>query len=245
MSDEARPPIRIGGPSEILVTSDLSSRVLRICFQDRAGTGFLVAIGGQTTMVTAAHTVKGLQANDKVGVRRAGSWEYRPIAAAAFASGGEDVALLRFAENLGDGIAEEKLDSSATALGQRIVYLGFPLGMEMDGLEGSNGYPIPLLKTGVFSGAKKLANHTVLLFESVNNVGFSGGPIFVREKLTGPIRVWGVATGFEFDAALQIMKIDESGREVAQADYYVKPNSGFMRGYGLNVIRKLAEQLRE
>ena len=133
---------------------------------------------------------------------------------------------------LGDGLTEELLDGSI-ALGQDVVYCGFPLGMEMGNLPGANNWPTPLIKSAMFSGLIHHAGVVELLFDTVNNPGFSGGPIIKRDQ--AGLRVVGIVSGYRFDAPIPVCQRDEHGMLAETADYFVRPNSGFM--IGLNISR--------
>ncbi len=100
---------------------------------------------------------------------------------------------------------------------------------------------MPLLKAGMMSGSRKVGDDKVYLFDTLNNRGFSGGPI-IRGEPESP-SVIAVVCGYEFDAPLKIEQKNPCGTFEEVSDYRVRPNSGFMMGtpirHAVNAAKRL------
>ena len=165
----------------------------------------------------------------------------KKVVGLAFGEFDTDVAALRMEAQWGEGLTEQHMNGGL-ALGGEIAYCGFPLDLEMHGLPGSLGWPKGFVKSGVFSGAvDRPGGGSEYLFDAINNVGFSGGPIFFG--VAPNLSLAGIVSGYKYDTTAPVYQRDPSGVMRATADYVVRPNSGFMIGtpimFGKNAARSL------
>jgi hypothetical protein len=226
----------------VFVDLQFMSRTMRIRYGDNVGAGVYVEIEGVCLLLTASHLMSGLQPGDSIGVRHRDDWVLLAIEQWSGCAVGSDVCALRPRTRWGEGLREDQL-SADLIVGEDVVYCGFPLGMEMDSIPDSNGYPAPLVKRAIFSGALSRGEYREYLFDTVNNRGFSGGPIIKRDRTDGKLRVAAIVSGYKFDAPSSIFRKEPDGTSKEVADHYVRPNSGFMIGTPMHLALEAAKAL--
>ncbi|WP_419253609.1 trypsin-like peptidase domain-containing protein [Caulobacter sp. ErkDOM-YI] len=199
--------------------------VLRIEYVRGPATAILVTVGGKGYVVTAGHVVEGLQPGDNIRFRVDESWSALPIESVRFGVR-DDIAILT-SPLLGpnSGLPEERINGFIT-VGSTASYCGFPLGIEGVRPEGHR-WPIPMVKAAIYSGSTNLEGPMVHLFDTVNNKGFSGGPIYVNDGTAIP-KLCAIVSGYKFDRPIPLMRRDEQGGFVEDPVHFVQPNSGFM-----------------
>lgn len=210
----------------VLVDQAILDRTMRIQYAQGVGSAFYFEINGVKLIVTAAHLVSGIADGDSIGIRFKTGWVYKKMIR-VLPGDPHDICVLMPETQWGEGMPESKLQGGL-ALGQEVAYCGFPLGLEMEGLEGALGWPKGYVKTGTFSGLlQHKAGYNDFLFDTINNVGFSGGPVVA--VVNGERRIVATVSGYQFDAPLPIFRKDPNGSLSEVPEYYVRPNSGFMR----------------
>jgi hypothetical protein len=165
---------------------------------------------------------------DKLGIRFESDWHLVDVKDFEVCDRGSDVAAICPGTHWGEGLSPDYFDGGMF-VGEDVAYCGFPLSLETYGLPGGLGWPKGFVKSAIFSGA--IARPDGLhdfLFDTINNQGFSGGPILVRNK--GRLRVVALVSGYKYDAPSPVYRRWPDGSEELSSDYFIKPNSGFMVG---------------
>jgi len=221
----------------VIVDTLVLSRTVRIRWGSQAATGVFIEYRELGLLVTAAHLVRDAKAGDRIGVRHNGDWIFVEIIAIFFADNGIDVAAIVPAARWGEGLPWEMINNEIL-VGEDVAFCGFPLGLEMTGMPDFLGWPTALVKSGVFSGGIKENGETVFYFDATNNVGFSGGPILRRSSQDQKLSVVGIVSNYKYDVPQSVRTKNEKGED-ENTDYFVLPNSGFMRGVPAFQIKKL------
>ena len=224
----------------VMVDLAFLDRTLRIKYGNNVGSAVYIELSGVHMVLTAAHIVEGLQAGDRIGVRFKSKWVMVDVTGVSRCKFGNDVCAIRTRDHWGEGLCEEQL-TAGILMGEEVAYCGFPLSLEMEGMPGSLGWPMGFIKSAIFSGAVARESEGYdYLFDTINNRGFSGGPIIKREK--GQLRVAAIVSGYRNDAPSPVYKRLPDGSEIEVADYFIKPNSGFMIGVP---IKKAVDAARD
>ena len=82
---------------------------------------------------------------------------------------------------------------------ESVYFLGFPLGLhiEVPKLKGAELYAFPFVKHAILSGSIQVdSSHTVLVLDGINNPGFSGGPVIIKDNNKFNFCVCGMVTGY-------------------------------------------------
>lgn len=212
----------------ILVSQLFLTRVLRIRYRGGIGSALYAEIGGVQVLLTAAHVVSGMHPGDNFEIRFNRDWLLVRANDVEFCREGTDVAAICPAAELGEGISEDLLDGQVF-VGQDVVYCGFPLGFEMNGLPDTSGWPLGLAKAAIFSGIlAQEAGPNLYLFDTINNRGFSGGPILLQQGKE--VKVAALVSGYKFDSNSPVYRLQPGNESETETEFYVKPNSGFMVG---------------
>ena len=208
----------------MLLTFEYLTRTLRIRHVGGPGAAVLVTVRDQTYLITARHVVETVQAGENLLVRRRGEWHQVRVERLRVAEA-DDIAVLVLPGLGGPGLRENLMDGRVY-VGQAAAYGGYPLGLE--GLApDEHDWPIPLVKSAIYSGAVRLNGTMVFLFDTVNNNGFSGGPVWV--EVGGVVTLAAIVSGYHYDRAIPVMRPRADGGEEPVPDLTVKPNSGFMK----------------
>ncbi len=211
----------------VIVDLAILDRTLRIRYGEQCGSALYIQLAGVCMVITAAHVVRGLIAGDRIGVRFKADWVMVDVTGVAWGELGTDVCAIRTRTQWGEGLHEEQL-TGGIAIGEEVAYCGFPLELEVYGLPGALGWPKGFVKSAIFSGAMERPGGGYDFYFDTNNRGFSGGPIIKREA--GKLSVVGIVSGYKFDAPAPVYQRTEKGDLAEVADYFVRPNSGFMIG---------------
>lgn len=135
--------------------------------------------------------------------------------------------------NTNEGNINEEL-----ILGQDVFFLGFPYdyGTLLMPFSGSER-PMPVIKKACFSGRLK-GGHACMVFDGLNNPGFSGGPVCYRstDAPNGTMSIAAVISGY-FPEKQDVL--DENGRPTGS---YVKSNTGIITAYDIKEAVQVAER---
>ncbi|MBU4434670.1 MAG: serine protease [Alphaproteobacteria bacterium] len=201
------------------------TRTLRIRYAHGPGSAIMICVRGRGYLVTARHVVEGIQAGENIEFRVDDVWMPIPIRQAKL-SELDDIAIL-ISDNVNEQGLDEALISGLLTVGQPVAYCGFPLGLEGVAPAGHR-WPIPLVKAATYSGSILQNGRMVHLFDTLNNKGFSGGPIFAQDP-AGMVKLAAIVSGYHFDRHLDVMRRAEGGVFEPVPDFAVQPNSGFMK----------------
>lgn len=218
------------------VTLEILARVVRIASGKNTASGIYTEHAGRRFIVTAAHMLHGANTGDQIAIRHQGSWAFRKIIGLHFAESA-DACIVIPETQWGDALPLDHFSAHGLLHGEQVAFCGFPLGLEMDNLPETGGWPIAFVKGGIFSGA---TSDGVMMFDALNNVGFSGGPV-VRVTKNGELRIVGIVSGYMFDAPQYVKQKDEQGKW-RDTSYAVLPNSGFMRVVSSKSIKDVIEE---
>jgi hypothetical protein len=225
----------------VMVTVAFLDRTLRIRYGAQVGSAVYTQFSNVCMVLTAAHVVQGMQVGDRLGIRFKSDWKMVDVTGISFCKLGTDCCAIRTRTQWGEGLHEEHL-VGGIALGEEVAYCGFPLNLEMEGLPGSLGWPKGFVKSAIFSGVTAQAPGVdTYLFDTINNQGFSGGPIIKRDG--DKLRVVALVSGYKFDTPAPVYTRLPDGKLIETADYVVKPNSGFMIGIPIKRAVDAAKEL--
>jgi hypothetical protein len=225
----------------VMVDLAFLDRTLRIKYDTHVGSAVNVQFAKVCMVLTAAHIVDGMQVGDRLGVRFRSDWRLVDVIGVSRCKLGTDVCAIRTRTRWGDGLHEEQL-TAGIAVGEEVAYCGFPLNLEMEGTPGSLGWHKGFVKGAIFSGAiAREQGGYDYLFDTINNRGFSGGPIIKRDS--GQLRVVALVGGYKFDAPAPVHKRSPDGNVIEMTDYFVRPNSGFMIGTPIKMAVDAAKEL--
>lgn len=215
---------------------------IKINSANRVGTAVLVRSHGRGYVVTARHLVDGLQAAERILVRKLDGWGPVEVEDVRYGDDNriDDIAVLSVPEVAVAQAIDDDLVMTGLTVGQTVAYCGFPLSLEGIAPEGHE-WPMALVKGGIYSGSVRMQGRTVHLFDAVNNVGFSGGPIFAQD-VDGTPKLVAIVSGYEFDRDLEVTRIVLGGERQQVPDLFVRPNSGFMRAIPIRRALELIAQ---
>lgn len=104
---------------------------------------------------------------------------------------------------------------------------------------------MPIVKGGIYSGSVKFQEEIMThLFDTVNNKGFSGGPVFAEGADRVP-KLAAIVFGYWYDRDLNIHRIGADGSKTPLEDLVVRPNSGFMRAVPISRALELIEEMTQ
>lgn len=167
-----------------IVSRNVLERIFCIRVGDSMGTAFVVDYADKNYLVTAKHLFQtsGYQNKMNINIQYENIW--KPISAEIYYHETKDidVAVIKtdfFKDRHFCGV---KYESKEVLISQEVFLLGFPYGLSTNQFSINKGYPIPIVKKGIFSGTINNNNNTqVYLIDWDNNHGFSGGPLVFRK----------------------------------------------------------------
>lgn len=220
--------------------------VFKISYSRKSATGFFVNFGNISVLFTAKHCVSNLREGENLGIRVKKEWIYVPVERIIFDPNGLDAAALVLQNiRICGGFTNWGVDH--VILSQPAIYCGFPLEIEVYGASFLEGRPIPLIKSGIVSAIGDLGPRPLILIETYNNKGFSGGPVFVDENFNTfndqSLKIVGLVCNFRPDRRISVDRKVRPGEYEPTSDYSIAPNSGFMTAVPIddlaNEIKKL------
>lgn len=227
----------------LMVTQTILGRVLRIGWNNKTASAQLFQHEGEIVLLTAAHAVKGIVAGDNLLVRHQSNWSPRRAKAVFFDDEGNDVCGVAVDAQGSVGMEINMLNAQILQ-GAEVVFAGYPLGLEMSDVPERDGWPIPYIKAGIFSGWMTHEGAQYLLFDAMNNVGFSGGPVIYRHHESGKLEIGGLVSNYRFDAPLPVL--EKEGKELKETGtHFVRPNSGFMAAVPARHMKRVLEKVVE
>lgn len=131
-----------------LVSSNVLTRLLRLRLGDQQATGFTIEVDKRQYVITARHFADSAPAAATIDVYRNSKWTQLPFGRLAVEPATVDIAVLVFTQPLSSVLPVE-VGFRGTTLSQTVFFLGFPLGLSIDGNSLNSGYPLPLVKHGI------------------------------------------------------------------------------------------------
>lgn len=135
-------------------------------------------------------------------------------------------------------------ENAEIELGGDCEFLGFPYGAGYKALFGSTWVWEPFVKHCTISGFEQIHGETtVAILDGINNMGFSGGPVFVGSGASETI--FAVVSGYETEPLRVVpAKHQDADPQVVPPppDQIVNANNGFIVAFGIqpaiNAIRR-------
>jgi S1-C subfamily serine protease len=217
-----------------MITSNVLRRVFHIAYQGSTATGFTLDIDEKQYLVTASH-VLGNNPNDVISLSIMHNEQWHPVQARLVGNApyDSDIAVLSLPQiltNCGNPlpIAEE------CSLSQEAYFLGYPLGTGMQLGAVHNFYPMPFVKRAIVSAFNTGGRPLMYYLDGINNPGFSGGPVVVRDPKTREFQVLAVISGYR----MVHRPIHYNGETVTGLVF--GENSGIINSVGVLHARDLA-----
>jgi len=179
--------------------------------------------------ITAAHVLKGCRSGDYIYFEQKGGRFAAQLNGIIRDEAGFDICAFA-TSNLPVASGWASSTNSAIAMGQRMMFLGFPHGL-LGTHPGESDYPTPLVRNAFLSGVAVIEGKEMMILDGFNNPGYSGGPVYTADiEASGDPKLCGVVSGYrnEQQSHGRIYQKNESGEEEALADLYTKPNSGMV-----------------
>lgn len=205
---------------------------LKITCGSGVGTCFLVRMDHRRFLITAAHVCRSVAAGDRVGIWRHGGWTYVSVTGIQRCIAGTDLAVIRVPDREGAGLPWEMLKSDV-GVGESVSYCGFPLGLQMEGMPDTEGFPVSVVKSGTVSAFFHKNGKLKILIDTINNRGFSGGPVVRYCHASKTRYVFAVDVNYKFDSPSEVYRRRADGNFELVGDLFVQPNSGFMRAVSI------------
>ncbi len=182
--------------SQNLTTTPLIGATIHLKYKNNAGTSFIVSINGSKYLITAKHIFKENNINIKNGspikfeIESASGWIAKYGKVLTHSNDFVDIAVIDLSEN--DKSKNTFQIGQDFIVGQTIFFTGFPFNLSM---AYGSGFLNPLLKRGMVSGIGIDENNVKTIYiDAINNMGFSGGPVFTFEN--NSLNIIGVVSGY-------------------------------------------------
>ena len=117
--------------SELMATSNVLDRVFLIKNGDHAGSSFTVDVDGRQYLITAKHLVNGLKETDDIEIYHESQWKKLNVKRIELKNPKIDIAVLAPSFQLSPS-SELEPSVDGLALSQRVLFLGFPFGMNIE-----------------------------------------------------------------------------------------------------------------
>lgn len=207
------------------VTANVLTRIFQIRFGSNLGTCFTFDVGGRQYLITARHVVAGIKSEDKIEIMRDGQWQF--LAVKAFFPSPDFVDIVVLAPPFQISSTLPLPPAESYMLSQDVYFLGFPYGLYVDDKILNGGYPLPFVKKGVLAAFPNDEGGTpVLIIDGMNNPGFSGGPVVLKDSKSGNWSVASVISSYHVQDDRVLL--DGKGTPLS-----VRSNSGLIYSYGI------------
>lgn len=186
--------------------------------------------------------MRSVQNSDKVFLRRADDWSEHAVLETAFHPDGFDIDVCAFVISDPPPFHASNLKCEAEGvfrLGSELRFVGFPHGLSNLPISEGNDWRLGLVRTAYLSGIVQESFGKRWILDGMNNVGYSGGPVFA-ETDDGGHTILGVISGYrtENTDTGMVYRKTETGDEPT-GDFFVKRlNSGFIYAFGRGQIEE-------
>ena len=225
-----------------IVTGNAFCRTFRILVGTNSGTAFVIDVEKGRFLVTAKHLFENVgypkQAN--IGIQHENKWEKNLADIYYHVDNNIDVAVIKTDYFDGKTFGKIEYGCKGMMLSQDVFMLGFPYGLSTNQFNVNGGYPIPIVKKGIFSGTIKKGNIRQHLIDWDNNHGFSGGPVIFRQYTPhgcSEERIAGVIHGYETH------KIKVYNADGTDSGMYTVENSGIGIMYEMKYVLEVIESI--
>lgn len=213
-----------------MVPQNILSRVFSLRIGNNIASGFTIEVDGRQYLITARHFVP--SSSREVDVFRNGTWVAIPFRSVLVEPASVDIAVLTLPRQLSPVTLPVEVGySKHVFLSQECFFLGYPLGLSVDGHALNAGFPIPLVKHGIVASLPLGHAEDPFLVDGINNKGFSGGPVIVVENMNAPPRIIGVVSGYQ---AVQEPVYQGMSKTQTPTQYSVQSNTGLLGAYSID-----------
>ena len=136
----------------MIPTTNILQRTFRIAHEGQEGTCFTVDVDDRQYVVTAKHIAQSIDGPCVVNIFHDGTWKNLHAELVGHSKEGIDITVLAPTQQLSPA---HPLHATSTgiALGQDVLFLGFPYGLANDMGELNNYLPVPLARLCTFQAA--------------------------------------------------------------------------------------------
>ncbi|HAX02675.1 MAG: hypothetical protein A2Y45_01450 [Tenericutes bacterium GWC2_34_14] len=223
-----------------MITTSTIARVLQIEFNGSLASSFTVESNNIQYLVSAKHLFKNIDYGDTIDLIVSAEGTKKLLNCSVYFHKEENIDIVVLKLNKNKNITQvfsTKFSSNNVILGHDAYILGFPFGMLNSDIKDSK-YPAPFVKRGCISGIVKEKNANVIYADTVNNIGFSGGPMTTYEPTNfKDAYIIGVISGYRIHTS---MVHDENGKETKN---YVRENSGLTKAYSIEHVFEIINEL--
>ncbi len=217
-----------------MISAEILQRTYRIKYGKTEGTCFAVDYDRHQYVVTAAHILGGIAAEDRVLIFHEKTWKGLTVRTVGTADPAADVAVLAASVQLAPA-HRIAADSRGVQLSQDVYFLGFPYGLYLTVGDINHDFPLALIKKGIVSSLEfDRAGVRALLIDGHNNPGFSGGPVVFYPNGKKNLRVAGVVSGYKVEWG----NVFQQGQVVPLT---VQQNTGIVVAYSIQYALNLIE----
>lgn len=212
------------------------ARTFSIRKDSSLGTTFMVYAGNKNYMVTAKHVLGSVKNGQNIQyfLLKNNAWHKQDGKVFIHQNLNVDVALIQPDDTA--TVTALSLNQVNLVLGDEGFFLGFPFGLGTFDNNLNGGFPFALVKKCVFSGALSSKGIDVFFFDGNNNPGFSGGPIFFKNRFNPSdkkLYLTGIVSGY-------IPQTSHEKTPLGIVDY--NENSGIIIAYSSSYIKEILNQ---
>ncbi len=220
--------------------SSIMSKVFHLKYKDTTGTTFVIDFEGNNFFVTARHVISGVEENQNISIQifKDNEWRNLTVITHTHPNPLVDIILLEPLDqhHITSSISMKNIEM---IFGDEGFFLGFPFGLRnYDTGSINDGFPFPLVKKAVFSGSLAVDSISVLFLDGNNNPGFSGGPIFFKDRIKSGDNKWhlvGVISAY-------VNQENEIVTPIGNLKY--SENSGIIISYSKKHIMEIIKNIR-
>lgn len=225
--------------SKSLPTNEIIQRVLNIQYNEKLGSAFTVTKNDIQFIITAKHLFESVTDESEINISILQLDEWISLKVRVYlCQDNIDIAVLELLETKHiTPVFHNLLSTKGAIYGQDVYFYGFPYGIHMkNGTDINGNLPIPLVKKACLSAIECNLSSDILLFDGINNPGFSGGPVTFCDMNTLQKNICGVISGY----------LPESTPVINLEDKYVKQNTGIILVYNIkHAVEKIKDILSD
>lgn len=160
------------------ITSNVIQRVFRLRYNGSTGTCFTFDHKGHQYFITAKHVIPDFDGNQKIYIYHDGKWKDGKFSLIGH-SPASDVSVISSEFII---LGSDMPEATKVEMGEDVFFLGFPYDNMTDAGNLNRDFPVALIKKATVSG--KVDDHSGIRFilDGINNPGFSGGPVVLKDK---------------------------------------------------------------
>ena len=216
-------------------------RVFNIKHDKQIGTTTLIEFDKENYFVTAKHMFLDAKDSQKITIELNKDDQWKKLEGVIHFHNIEEIDIVIIKPtNLAFSSSGINFKDIPLIFGDEGFFLGFPLLKKTkDNSRINEGFPFPLVKKAIFSGSSNENNVNVLFFDLHNNKGFSGGPLFFKDRFKDGDNQWhlvGVLSGY----------LPQNNELVTPFGNLVySENSGILVAYGCKHIHEILSKVNK